>query len=96
MMFIGVHVDNIILAASNETQLKQIKEKPSNKFDITDLGELKYFLIGMKVEQNKEAGSLWLEQPENLLKRLGMQDSKPISTPAEVSLKHQPATSQLN
>ena len=95
-MFIGVYVDDIILAAKNEKQLKQVKEKLSSKFDIKDLGELKYFL-GMKIEQNKEAGSIWIGQPayiENLLKRLGMQDSKLTSTPADVSLKLQPATSQ--
>ena len=95
-MFIGVYVDDIILAAKNEKQLKQVKEKLSSKFDIKDLGELKYFL-GMKIEQNKEAGSIWIGQPayiENLLKRLGMQDSKPTSTPADVSSKLQPATSQ--
>ena len=79
IMFIGVYVDDIILAAKNEKQLKQVKEDLSNKFDIKYLGELKYFL-GIKVEQNKESGSIWIGQPaytENLLKRLGMQDSKP-------------------
>jgi len=54
MIFIRVCVDDIILVAKNE---KQLKEKLSNKFDIKDLGELKYFL-GMKVEQNKEIGAL--------------------------------------
>ena len=44
-MFIGVYVDDIILAAKNEKQLKQVKEDLSNKFDIRDLGELKYFLV---------------------------------------------------
>ena len=58
-MFIGVYVDDIILAAKNEKQLKQVKEDLSNKFDIKDLGELKYFL-GIKVEQNKESGSIWI------------------------------------
>ena len=96
IMFIGVYVDDIILAAKNEKQLKQVKEDLSNKFNIKDLGELKYFL-GIKVEQNKESGSIWIGQPaytENLLKRLGIQDSKPTSTPAEVSSKLKPAPSQ--
>ena len=85
----GIYVDDLILAARNEKQLKQVKENLSNKFNIKDLGELKYFL-GIKVEQNKESGAY----TENLLKRLGMQDSKPTSTPVEVSSKFQPATSQ--
>lgn len=85
-----------ILAARNEKQLKRVKENLSNKFDIKDLDELKYFL-GMKVEQSKESGSTWIRQlayTENLLKRLGMQDSKPTHTPVEVSSKFQPATNQ--
>ena len=57
MMFIGVYVDDLILVAKNEKQLRQVREKLSNKFDIKDLGKLKYFL-GMKVEQNKESGSI--------------------------------------
>ena len=96
IMFIGVYVDNIILAAKIEEQLKQVKEDLSNKFDVKDLGELKYFL-GIKVEQNKESGFIWIGQPaytENFLKRLGMQDSKPTSTPVEVSSKLKPAPSQ--
>ena len=52
MMFIGVYVDDKLLAARNEKQLKQIKEKSSTKFNIKDLGELKYFL-GIKVKQRK-------------------------------------------
>ena len=78
VMFIGVYVDDIILAAKNEKQLKQVKEQLSDKFDIKDLGEFKYFL-GMKVEQNKDNGSFWIGQPayiENLLKRQGMQYMK--------------------
>ena len=96
MIFIGVYVDNLILAARNEKQLNQVKEKLSSKFDIKDLGELKYFL-GMKVEPNRETRSIWIGQPaytENFLKRLGMQDSKPTSTRVEVSSKLQPAASQ--
>ena len=54
VMFIGVYVDDIIPATKNEKQLKQVKEQ---LFDIKDLGVLKYFL-GMKVEQNKNNGSL--------------------------------------
>ena len=71
MMLIGVYIDDIILAARNEKQVKQVKEKPSTKFNIKDLDELKYFL-GMKVEQSKESGSIWIGRPaytENLLKQ---------------------------
>ena len=51
----------------------------------------------MKVIQDKESKSIWIGQPaytENLLKRFGMQDSKPTSTPVDVNSKLQPATKQ--
>jgi len=93
MLFIGVYVDNIIFATKNEKQLKQVKDDLSSKFDIKDLGELKYFL-GIKVEVSE---SIWIRQPaytENRLQRLGMQDSKPI-IPVELGSKLQPATNKV-
>jgi len=68
VMFIGVYVDDIILATKNERQLKQVKEQLSDKFNIKNR-ELKYFL-GMKVEQNKENGSLWISAKETRNARL--------------------------
>ena len=96
MMYVGVYVDDIILVGRTEEKLQEIKGYLSKKFDIKDLGKLKYFL-GMKVIQDKESKSIWIGQPaytENLLKRFGMQDSKPTSTPVDVNSKLQPATKQ--
>ena len=53
MLYIGLYVDKIILAGRTEKQLQEIKGYLSKKFDIKDLGEMKYFL-GMKVIQRKE------------------------------------------
>ena len=49
MFYIGVYVDDIILAGKTESKLTEVKSGLSRKFDIKDLGELNYFL-GMKVE----------------------------------------------
>ena len=95
-MYIGVYVDDIVLAGRDERRLQEIKDDFSKKFDIKDLGEIKYFL-GIKVVQDKESNSIWIGQPaytKNLLKSYGMQDSNPVNTPADANSKLQPATNQ--
>ena len=55
MVYMGVYVDDIILAAKTESKLEQEKKALAKKFNIKDLKALNYFL-GMKVEQNEKAG----------------------------------------
>ncbi len=58
------------------------------------LKTLNYFL-GIKVEQDEETGSIWIGQPaytENLLRSFGMHNSKPVSTPVDISSKLKQAT----
>ena len=58
-MYIGVYVDDIILAGKTAKQLEEIKRDLSQEFDIKDLEKLCYFL-GMKVVQNEESQSIWI------------------------------------
>ena len=98
IMYVGVYVDDIILAGKTVRQLEEIKRDLSQEFDIKDLGKLGYFL-GMKVVQNEESQSIWIGQPahaENLLRKHGMQDSKPTGTPTDVNSKLQPAATQAD
>ena len=94
IFFIGVYVDNIILASRTLERVTEVKEALSQKFDIKDMGKLHFFL-GMQVMQDKKTGDTWVGQPaytENLLAKCGMQDSKPVSTPADPSQKLVKAT----
>ena len=87
--FIGVYVDDIVLAGSNLERIRNVKEILSQKFDIKDMGKLHYFL-GIEVLQKQKTGDIWIGQSnytENLLKKCNMQDSKPVSTPADASQK---------
>ena len=56
--YIGVYVDDIILAGKTDRNLEEVKTALSTKFNIKDLGELNYFL-GIKVDQ-KTQNSIWI------------------------------------
>ena len=51
--FIGVYVDDIVLAGLCEDRIKRVKETLSQKFDIKDIGKLHYFL-GMQILQDQK------------------------------------------
>ena len=82
---IGVYVDDRILAGKDKNKMKCVKEELSSKFDIKDLGKLRYFL-GMSIVQNQEGKVTWMGQPtyiQKLLTKIGMNDSKPVKTPVD-------------
>ena len=76
VFFIGVYVDDSILASRDQGRIRKLKESLSRKFDIEDMGKLHYFL-GMQVVQDQET----VGQPnyiENFLRNFCMQDLKPV------------------
>ena len=78
--YISVHVDDIILARKSESKIKQVKND-------------------LSIEQNEQNGSVWIGQhvyTETLLKKFGMEDCKPVSTPVDISLKLTQATDEDN
>ena len=85
IFFIGVYVDDIVLAGENETRIKEVKEMLASQFDIKDLGILTYFL-GMSVIQDQRELTTWMGQPayiKKLLEKYKMSDSKPVGTPVD-------------
>ena len=83
--YIGVYVDDMILAGKDETKMEKVKKELSSKFDIKDLGELSYFL-GMSIVQKQEEKVTWMGQPtytQKLLTKTGMNDCKPVKTPVD-------------
>ena len=94
MFLVGVYVDDIILAGKSDKRIKEVKRALAAKFDIKDMGRLHYFL-GMKILQDERTGSVWIGQPayvESVLKKFGMDNSKPVSTPIDPSTKLTKAT----
>ena len=94
MFLIGVYVDDIILAGKSDKGIKEVKRALAAKFDIKDMGRLHYFL-GVKILQDEQTGNVWIGQPayvESVLKKFGMDNSKPVSTPIDPSTKLTKAT----
>lgn len=86
-LIVAVYVDDIVLAGPSDEKITEVKQNISERFEVKDMGELKYFL-GIQVIQ--EDGKVWIGQPtytENILKKFGMEDCKPVSTPVDANSK---------
>ena len=93
-VYLGVYVDDIIVAAESDTRLAEGKKELNSQFDIKDLGKLHHFL-GMKIVQDEATGSVWIGQPaytESILKKFGMENAKVSPTPVDPSNKLLKAT----
>ena len=80
-------MDDIILAGDDLGEISDLKRLLASKFEIKDLGTLKYFL-GMEVARSKEG--IVISQRKyilDLLKETGMIGSKPVDTPMDPNLK---------
>ena len=89
MFLIGVYVDDIILAGKNDKKINEVKRALGAKFNIKDMEKLHYFLR-MNILQDEKTGNVWIGQPayvESILKKFGMDNSKPVSTPIDPSTK---------
>ena len=51
MIFVALYVDDLILASSTSKMLQETKEALNRRFEMTDMGQLKYFL-GIEIDQD--------------------------------------------
>jgi hypothetical protein len=84
-----VWVDDIISIASNTTRNNIVEQDLGGKFEIKALGRPK-MLLGMGISQNPEDHSIKLFQTayiNSLLKKHGLEDANPVSTPLDPNTK---------
>ncbi|GJZ21087.1 uncharacterized mitochondrial protein-like protein [Tanacetum coccineum] len=78
-------MDDIVLTGNDEEEIENFKQFLSSKFQIKDLGKLKYFL---GIEVLDENNCLFLSQRKyclELLQEFGMLGCKPVSIPMEAN-----------
>ena len=89
IVIIAAHVDDMLLAAST-TKVKQATiDKLSETFDIHDLGPAGLF-CGLRIKQDLANHTISVDQSDYLdtiLRRFGMQNSRPMPTPMVAKLK---------
>ena len=92
IFIVAIHVDDIILAGKSDEEIAKVKEGIAQRFQVKDMGELKY-ILGIQVIQ--EDGKVWIGQStytENILKKSGMENCKPVETPVDLNSKLVKAT----
>ena len=82
-----MYVDDIIVTASSPTLRDRIIDALKDEFPMTDLGQISSFLGISAIFNDK---GLFLNQTryaEEIIKRAGMKDCKPCTTPVDVQSK---------
>jgi hypothetical protein len=75
-----IYVDDIIFGSTNQKSCEEFSRVMMQKFEMSMMGELNYFL-GFQVKQLKEGTFIsQIKYTQDLLKRFGMKDAKPIKT----------------
>ena len=78
-----VYVDDLIITGDDVEEICQTKENLSVHFEMKELGQLKHFL-GLEVGHTHEGIFLYQQKyAKDFLKKFGMLECKPISTPME-------------
>lgn len=86
-IFLLIYVDDIIVASSVPDATSTLLQELSKDFALKDLGDLHYFL-GIEVHKVKDGLMLSQEKyASDLLRRVGMYECKPVSTPLSTSEK---------
>ena len=86
---VAVYVDDLIIATKTEGEMQLVKELLHSQFKMKDMGELHYCL-GITIRQDTNEKTVEIQQKQYILRMLekyGLQDSKPVSTPADPNVR---------
>lgn len=82
-LIVAIYVDDILVTGNSVQMIDRFKREMNQKFDMTDMGKLKYYL-GMEVEQEK--GCIKLKQTgyaKKLIEKAGMKGCNPTKYPMD-------------
>ena len=89
MIFVALYVDDLVLASNSDKILQDTKQALSKRFEMTDMGQLKYFL-GMEIKQDTTTAMVSMRQTKfakDILSKFNMEKSNPVKTPQDPGLK---------
>ena len=84
-VILAVYVDDMLPVSNDIDFLNAEKKSLCDRFEMTDQGEVHY-ILGMSIKRDRQNRTMYISQQnyvEGILKRFGMEDCKPISTPME-------------
>ncbi|KAH9705964.1 hypothetical protein KPL70_012065 [Citrus sinensis] len=87
ILIVQIYVDDIIFGSTNELLCKDFSSCMSQEFEMSMMGELKYFL-GLQIKQNEQG--IFINQAKyvkDLLKRFGYENGTVKSTPMSTTIK---------
>ncbi|KAA3477746.1 pleiotropic drug resistance protein 3-like [Gossypium australe] len=87
LLIVSLYVDDLLVIGGNNDMLIDFKSKTKNMFEMTDLGEMSYFL-GMEVSQIQQG--IFISQKAfslKILNKFSIQNCKATSTPVAVREK---------
>jgi hypothetical protein len=87
IIVIVIYVDDLIITGDSDVNIFDLKNLLKQKFEMKDLGELRYFF---DIEVIQSPKGIWLLQRQYALNKLfeyGMTGCKPISIPLEQNVK---------
>ncbi|KAL3749900.1 hypothetical protein ACJRO7_010945 [Eucalyptus globulus] len=81
LVVVSLYVDDMMVTGSNSAQITAFKQEMMKMFEMTDLGEMSYFL-GMEVRQTQnEVFICQKKYLKEILRRFNMEECKSVSTP---------------
>ena len=87
MILVQIYVDDIIFGSTNEKLCQRFSRLMQSEYEMSMMGELSYFL-GLQVSQRNDG--IFISQTKyvkDLLKKFGMVDCSPASTPMSTTTK---------
>ncbi|XP_031282139.1 uncharacterized protein LOC116140681 [Pistacia vera] len=87
VMIISLYVDDLLVIGSNHAQAEEFKKSTHSEFEMTDLGEMSYFL---RMEIDQDADGIFVNQRKyasEVLKKFCMENCKQVDLPLVPNLK---------
>jgi hypothetical protein len=85
ILLIEIYVDGIDFGSTNDMLSQKFAKDMQNEFEMSLLGELSFFLCLQICQRNQGIFISQTKYIREMLKRFGMEDCKPVTTPMQTS-----------